>query len=196
MDEPLGRAVGNALEVEEAVRTLRGEGPEDLRELCLVLGAQMLVLAGLARDAAAGRAALEARLARGDGARRLAEMIAAQGGDPGVVERPERLPRAPLAHPVPAAQDGTVAAVDAEALGGAAILLGAGRMRGDERIDPGAGMVIHRKVGDRVRRGDALATLHTADAARLREAEARVRAAYRIGDAAAEPRPLVLEIVG
>ncbi len=195
MEQPLGRAVGNALEVEEAVRTLRGEGPEDLRELCLALGARMLLVAGRAPDAAAARAALEERLARGDALRTLAEMVAAQGGDPGVVAHPERLPRAPIQEPVGAEAEGTVAAVDAEALGHAAILLGAGRPRGDERIDPAAGIVIHRKLGDPVRRGEPLVTLHASQAERLAPAAARVRAAYRIGRDARAPGPLVLDTV-
>ncbi len=195
MDEPLGRAVGNALEVEEAVRTLRGDGPGDLRELCLALGSHMLVLGGLTPDAAAGRAALEERLARGDGLRKLAEMAAAQGGDPEAIEDPGRLPRSPVQQPVPSPADGVVTAIDAEMLGNAAILLGAERMRGGDRIDPGAGMVLHRKIGDRVRRGEPLAVLHTADAARLADVGPRVQAAYRIGGEGPGPRPLVLGLV-
>ncbi|HEX4836320.1 MAG TPA: pyrimidine-nucleoside phosphorylase [bacterium] len=195
MDQPLGRAVGNALEVDEAIHTLRGDGPEDLRELCLVLGAQMVVLAGLAPDARSGRTILEERLAQGDGHRKLAEMVSAQGGDAGVVEHPERLPRSPIQHPVPAPQDGVVTAVDAEALGAAAMALGAGRTRADEPIDPGAGMVIRRKMGDRVRRGEPLAILHTGVAGRLDDAVPRVQAAYRIGQNGPEVRPLIVEVV-
>src|SRR6516225_981156 len=127
MDEPLGRAVGGALEVDEAIRTLRGEGPADLRELCLALGAQMVILAGLAPDAASGRALLTGCLERGEGWRTFRGMVAAQGGDPGVVDQPERLPRARVRRPVPSVADGTVLAVDAEALGEAAMILGGGR---------------------------------------------------------------------
>ncbi len=195
MDQPLGRAVGNALEVAEAVQTLRGDGPEDLRDLCLALGAEMMVLAGLAAEAGAGRAALEKRLGGGEAVGKLAEMVAAQGGDAGVIEDPRRLPRSPVALPVPAEEDGIITAVDAEALGNAAILLGAGRVRADDRIDPGAGMMIHRKIGDRVRRGDALLTLHTADRGRASEVAPRAQAAYRIGGEDPGPRPLVLEVV-
>ncbi len=195
MDEPLGRAIGNALEIEEAVRTLRGDGPDDLRDLCLALGSHMMVLGGLAPDPAAGRAALEGRLARGDGLRKLIEMVAAQGGDPGAIEDPGRLPRSPVQQAVPSPADGVVTAIDAEGLGNAAIALGAGRIRVDERIDPGAGLVLRRKIGDRVRRGEPLAVLHTGDAARLADVGPRVQAAYRIGGEEPGPRPLVLELV-
>ncbi len=195
MDQPLGRAVGNALEVEEAIHTLRGEGPEDLRELCLVLGAHMTVLADLALDAASGRALLLDRLARGDAWRTFTEMVAAQGGDVEVVEHPERLPRSPVTRPVPAEEDGTVLSVDAEALGTAALVLGAGRVQAGDRIDPGAGLTIQGKVGDRVTRGDPLVILHTGDAGRLDEAARRIRAAYRVGAGTPSPTPLVREVV-
>jgi pyrimidine-nucleoside phosphorylase len=195
MDQPLGRAVGNALEVEEAIDTLRGEGPEDLRELCLVLGAQMMVLAGLAPESRSARAILDERLRRGGALRTFAEMVRAQGGDAGVIEHPSGLPRAPIRHPVAAPRDGIVTAVDAEALGAAAMRLGAGRTRADDPIDPGAGLVIQRKIGDGVRRGEPLAVLHTAVAGRLDDAVPAVQAAYRIGAEAPEERPLVVEIV-
>ncbi len=195
MDQPLGWAVGNALEVEEAIHTLRGEGPADLAEVCLTLGAQMTVLAGLAPDPASGKALLKERLARGDALRKFAEMVAAQRGDAGVVEHPERLPRAPIQDPVPAEEDGTILSVDAEALGNAAMLLGAGRIRAEDRIDPASGLTIRRKLGDRVRRGDSLVILHTGDAARLEEAAHRARGAYQIGSGMPAPLPLILEIL-
>jgi pyrimidine-nucleoside phosphorylase len=195
MDEPLGRAVGNALEVEEAVETLRGEGPEDLRELCLMLGAQMTVLAGVAPDPAAGRTLLGDCLRRGDAWRAFLEMVTAQGGSSEAVEHPERLPHSPLQRAVPAAGEGIVLAIDAEALGDAAMLLGAGRARPEDRIDPGAGLVVHRKVGDHLRRGDPLVTLYTRDVSRLDEAARRVRVAYRLGPVPPPRGPLVMEIV-
>ncbi len=195
MDQALGTAVGNALEVDEAIHTLRGEGPEDLRELCLVLGAQMVVLAGLAPDSRSARPILEERFRRGDALRKLGEMVGAQGGDATVVEQPARLPRAAIQHPAVSPQDGIVTAIDAEALGVAAMRLGAGRARADDPIEPGAGLVLHRKVGDRVRRGEPLAILHTGVAGRLDDAVPRVQAAYRIGAEAPEEQPLVVEIV-
>lgn len=194
MDEPLGRAVGGALEVDEAIRTLRGEGPADLRELCLALGAQMVILAGLAPDAASGRALLTGCLERGEGWRTFRGMVAAQGGDPGVVDQPERLPRARVRRPVPSVADGTVLAVDAEALGEVALILSGGRAPRD-RIDPAAGLIVERKIGERVRRGDPLAVLHTHDAARAQEVVLRVQSAYRIGAGTPSSIPLVQAIV-
>jgi len=195
MDEPLGRAVGNALEVAEAVRTLRGEGPPDLQDLCLTLGAHMVVLAGLAPDERGGRARLLERLTRGDGLATLRELARAQGGDPAVIDDPERLPRAPIQRPVPAEAAGTVLAVDAEALGHAAMVLGAGRERIEDRIDPAAGLVIERKIGDRVERGEALAVVHTSDPGRAAEGIRRVRAAFRIGSGVPTRPPLVSAVV-
>ncbi len=195
MDEPLGRAVGNAREVAEAVRTLRGEGPPDLQDLCLTLGAHMVVLAGLAPDERGGRALLLERLTRGDGLVKLGELVRAQGGDPSVIDDPERLPRAPIQRPVPAEVAGTVLAVDAEALGHAAMVLGAGRERIEDRIDPAAGLVMERKIGDRVERGEALAVVHTSDPGRAAEGIRRVRAAFRIGSGVPARSPLVSAVV-
>jgi len=196
MDQPLGRAIGNALEVAEAVHALRNEGPEDLRELCLSLGAQMAVLGGITADSAQARALLAERVASGDAARTFAEMVAAQGGDAAAVEDPGRLPRAPVAEAVPAPGDGVVEGIDAEMLGNAAIALGAGRARAGDRIDPAAGLVLERKVGNPVRRGEPLAVLHTSDRGRLDRAAPMVAAAYRIGVGTFAAGPLVIETIG
>jgi pyrimidine-nucleoside phosphorylase len=195
MEQPLGRTVGNAVEVEEAIQTLRGEGPGDLRELALTVASEMLVLAGLARDAAAARPRLEDSLARGDGARTFAAMIEAQGGDPSVVESPGRLPRAAREQDVPSPSGGFVAGIDAEAIGFAAIALGAGREKAGDRIDPGAGIVLERKIGDAVRAGEPLVRLRGPEEGRLDDARRRVLAAYRIGPAPPAPPPLVLDVI-
>jgi pyrimidine-nucleoside phosphorylase len=195
MDEPLGRAVGNALEVEEAIRTLRGDGPPDLRDLCLTLGSHMAVLGGIAPDEAAGRDLLGVRLARGDGFSKFRELVEAQGGDPAVGDHPEWLPQAPIRRPVVSEAEGTVLGVDAEAVGNAAMALGAGRASVEDRIDPAAGVVIERRIGDRVGRGDVLAVVHTADPGRAEGGIRRVRAAYRIGSGTPERRPLVSTVV-
>ena len=195
MEQPLGRTVGNAVEVEEAIRTLRGEGPDDLRELALTIGAEMLVLAGIAPDAAGARERLEARLSSGDGARTFAAMIEAQGGDPEVVERPQRLPGTAIERPAVAPADGFVTAIDAEAVGYAAIALGAGRATGRDRIDPGAGIVLERKIGHVVRRGDPLALLRARDESRIAEGTRRVLAAYRIGPETPGATSLVLDVI-
>ncbi|MDQ7828389.1 MAG: pyrimidine-nucleoside phosphorylase [Armatimonadota bacterium] len=191
MDQPLGRAVGNAVEVEEAIATLRDEGPPDLTELCLTLGAEMLVLGGAAPDRQAARARLEARLRDGSALDRFRRMVEAQGGDPRVVDDPTRLPQAALLLPVEAPHGGVVAAIDAEAVGLAAMALGAGRARQEDAIDPAVGVRLQRKVGEHVAAGDALATVLANDAARAPAARRRLLAAYRIADAAPPARPLI-----
>ncbi|HLA24766.1 MAG TPA: pyrimidine-nucleoside phosphorylase, partial [bacterium] len=157
MAQPLGLAVGNALEVREAIETLRGAGPEDLRELCLTLGSHMLVLAEVASTPEAARARLAEALERGEALRKFGEMVRAQGGDGSVVEEPDRLPTAPVVEAVVSPAAGFVAAIDAEALGVAAMTLGAGRATKDDTIDPAVGIVLRKKVGDAVRRGEPLA---------------------------------------
>ncbi len=192
MDQPLGHAVGNAVEVREAVATLRGEGPGDLTELCLALGAEMLRVGGRVRDPEEGRQLLRERLRDGAGLDKFREMIHAQGGDPSVVDDPGRLPKAPVTVEVASEEDGYVQAVDAEALGRVAMALGAGRSRKEDPVDPAVGLVVLAKKGSRVHRGDVLAVVH----ARTREAAAAaargVVQAYRLGPTTVAPRPLVL----
>ncbi|MDF2961580.1 MAG: thymidine phosphorylase [Paenibacillus sp.] len=160
MDEPLGLAIGNALEVREAIDTLRGEGPEDLTELCLVLGAHMLRLGGKAASDSEARSRAEQLLQSGAALAKLKELIAAQGGKPELADRPELLPQAAYQVPVPALEDGTVARIDAEALGVTAMMLGAGRATKEDEIDLAVGIVLHKKVGDRVTAGETIAELH------------------------------------
>jgi pyrimidine-nucleoside phosphorylase len=195
MDQPLGRAVGNSLEVKEILLLLGGGGPPDLRELTVVLTAEMLLLAGLAATDAEARGRVEQAIADGRGLRKLREIVEAQGGDPRALSDPERLPRAASTAEVGAPASGRVEAIDAEALGLAAMALGAGRSRIEDRVDPGAGLVVWKKVGDPVEAGEVLATLHVG-AAPLEPPEgvaARVRGAYRIGAGPAPVGPLVLE---
>lgn len=194
MDQPLGRAVGNALEVAEAVEVLGGGGPAEVRELCLELGTRLLLLAGAETEAARARRRLEALLDGGAARARLAALVAAQGGDPSVVDDPRgRLPRAPLQVPLPAPASGYVAGLDALAVGGAAVLLGAGRQRKGQPVDPAVGIVLHRKVGEAVREGEPLATIHARDAASAAAAAARLRDAYAISAFPPPTTPLVLE---
>jgi pyrimidine-nucleoside phosphorylase len=195
MEQPLGRTVGNAVEVDEAIRTLHGRGPHDLAELALALGSRMLMLADLAPNPVDARKRLEAALARGDGARTFAAMIEAQGGDPQVVEDPARLPAARTEQAVAAPADGFVTHIDAEAIGYAAIALGAGRVTARDRIDPGAGIILERKVGHAVRRGEPLAMLRGSDDGRLGEARRRVLNAYRIGPETPGATSLILDMI-
>jgi pyrimidine-nucleoside phosphorylase/thymidine phosphorylase len=197
MEEPLGCAVGNALEVAEAVETLRGGGPDDLREVTVALTAEMLLLGGVAEAPAAARAAVEAAIADGRGLSKLAEIVSAQGGDPEAIRDPARLPRAPSVRDVPAPASGFVRAIDAEAIGLASVALGAGRARVDDRIDPAVGIVIHRKVGDRVERGEPLCTIHHGARGEPPErVAARIAAAYAIGAEAPPSRAMLLERMG
>jgi len=183
MDQPLGRAVGNALEVREAVDTLKGEGPADFHQLCLVVAGLMHVVAGNAGHAEHMHGELLRAIASGQALEKLAAMVRAQGGDPAVVEHPERvLPAAPIVHPVTAPRGGWVAGIDARAVGEAAVLLGAGRRQKDEPVDPAVGVVLRAKAGDRVDAGVVLADVHARDEAAATAAASRVLAAYDLAD--------------
>jgi pyrimidine-nucleoside phosphorylase len=160
MDEPLGAAVGNALEVREAIETLQGHGPADLVELCLALGSEVLVTAGAAESAEAAREQLGATLADGSALAKLRALVAGLGGDVRCVEEPDRLPAAPYVVDVLAPRDGYVARIDALAIGLAAMQLGAGRATKQDTIDPAVGVVLRAKIGDGLTRGQPLATIY------------------------------------
>ena len=191
MDQPLGRAVGNALEIREAVETLRGEGPPDLVELVLGACGHLLALSDLCVDHAEGRRRAEEALASGAAHEAYRRWVGAQGGDPEV----EALPTAPIVRPVPAAQDGFVRAIGATAIGEAALRLGAGRSRKEDDIDHAVGIVCLAKRGDRVQEGEPLADVHARTEAAAMRAVQDVTAAYRIDPDRPEERPIVLEIV-
>ncbi len=194
MDRPLGRAVGNALEVAEAVEILRGGGPADLRALTVELTAEMLLLGGAAAGLSGARAAVEAAIADGRGLAKLREIVRAQGGDVRAVDDPTRLPRAPTTRPVPSPTAGFVEVLDTEAIGLAAVALGAGRVRAEDRVDPAVGLLVEKKPGDRVAEGEPLCIVHQGAAGEpFDRIAARISAAYRIGPAAPPPKPLVLE---
>jgi len=192
MHAPLGRAVGNALEIREAVEVLRGGGPADTKALTLRLGAEMLLAAKVAGDRREAAAKLERALERGDAFECFCRMVRAQGGDVRVVEAPERLPRAPVRVVVPSARGGYVSACDAFELGLAAVALGAGRSRADDRVDPRVGIELCKKPGDRVERGEPLAFLHAAKRPGLEPLLERVRDAFRVGGRALGKTELVL----
>lgn len=195
MDQPLGYAVGNTLEVVEAIETLRGFGPKDLEEICLQLGAQMLRLAGVAGDGDTARKMLLRALRAGHGLNKLIEMVEAQGGDASYIRQPVKLPRAQRIVPVTAPAEGYVQAIDALEVGVAALLLGAGRETKESAIDLAVGVVLRKKVGDPVAAGDVLAELHVNSEKRLAEAQARLAGAYRIGKERPSEPPLVYGLV-
>ena len=197
MDQPLGRAIGNALEVEEAVELLRGGGPDDLRQVTVELTAEMLLLAGRATGIADARQKVVQAIDDRSGLAKLREIVAAQGGDPAAIDDVSRLPHGAGTREVPARTAGVVQAIDAEALGLAAMALGAGRSRIEDRIDPGVGILVQKKIGDRVAVGEPLCVLHhgAAGAESPEDVAARVARAYRIGPEPVSAMPLVLERV-
>ena len=195
MDVPLGRTIGNALETAEAFEILHGRGPDDLRELTLVLGAEMLRLGGVAKTEAAARKRLEQAIASGAGAASMRAIVAAQGGDPRTVDEPDRLPRAALTVDVRAPRAGVVTGIDALELGLTGVAMGAGRTRADQAVDPAVGIVIARHIGEKVKKGEALATLHLAPGAEHAVIAARVAAAWTLGERRARARPLVVDVI-
>ena len=195
MNQPLGNAVGNALEVREAIDTLHGGGPRDFREHCLTVAAHLLVLARKAPSLPAARRILVAALDDGRAWAKFRQFVAAQGGDVGVIDAPERLPQAALIEVVRAPRAGVVKQIDAREVGLAAVDLGAGRHKKSDAIDYAVGFVIHHKVGDRVAKGDPLFTVHANDKARLKTARERVAAAHVISGGKVAPLPLFYGVI-
>ncbi len=191
MEQPLGRTVGNALEVKESVETLQGHGPKDLESLSLELAAWMLHLGGIAPGLDAARTRVRDALASGAGLRKFQEVIGLQGGDPRVCDDTSRLPQARETVELRSEAEGRVAGIACRTVGRAAMLLGAGRETVDSRIDPAVGVVLHKKVGDPVREGESLMTLHVNERGRLEEATALLRQAVRIAREAPPATPLV-----
>ncbi len=190
MDRPLGNAVGNALEVIEAIETLCGRGPADLTALCEVLAVEMLVLSGYG-DEAACLAAVRRVIASGEALAKLADMVAAQGGDPEWVYHTERFPRAPFEEAVLAPASGYIVRVDAEAYGKAALVLGAGRNKKEDPIDLTAGLRLLAKTGEKVEKGDVIAMLYTSRQETLGAAKKLLLEATEIGEAPSPARPLI-----
>jgi pyrimidine-nucleoside phosphorylase len=195
IDAPLGRAVGNALEVAEAIATLKEEGPDDLTDLSVTLAARMLLLANVAASEEEATERVRAALSSGKGLEKLREILRQQGGDPRVVDDPSRLPRAPHRLLVEAECSGYVTGLHAELVGRATMQLGAGRDRVEHPVDHAVGAILRAVPGQQVRAGDALVEVHYRDAARLDRALELLNRAWRIEDAPPQPAPLVLETV-
>ena len=195
MEQPLGRTVGNALEVVECIETLKGRGPADLESLSIELCAWMLHLAGVSAPLDAARARVREALASGKGLEKLAQVIELQGGDPRVCDDLSLLPRARETAALRAERDGRVARIAARAVGHAAMLLGAGRETVDSRIDPAVGFVFHKKVGDPVAVNEPIVTLHANSTDRLQAALARLREAITLAPEAPARGALVLDIL-
>ncbi len=194
MDQPLGYAIGNAVEVAEAIATLRGQGPLDLTELCLGLGSRMLVLGGLAPNLAVARSQLEEMIWDGRAFNKFKEWVSAQGGDPRVADDPNALPQAPKRIPVLSPRAGYVVQINAQPVGEAARLLGAGRTRKEEEVDPAVGVLLAAKVGTKVEAGEPLAHLLAGDKG-LDAAKTLVAGAFTIASVAPSPRPMVHAVI-
>ena len=191
MDRPLGYAIGNTLEVKEAIDVLCGRGPADLTDICIALATDMLALTGEHGDRAECEAKVRESIASGKALDTLARMVKAQGGDEGVIYHPETFAKATHEHTVKAPRDGYVVSVDTEGYGITSLLLGAGRNTMEDEIDYTAGIILRAKTGDYVRAGDPIATLYTCDESRLAAAEQRLLASTVIGDEKPEERPLI-----
>jgi pyrimidine-nucleoside phosphorylase len=190
MDQPLGWAVGNALEVREAISTLHEGGPRDFREHCMTVAAEMLRLSGKVEDANAALTLALETLSSGAAWRKFRQMVAAQGGDVSCVDDPEKLPRAPIVEPVPAPRSGYLAGLNAVEVGWAVVYLGGGAEEKGQPIDHSVGVLVHHKVGDLVQEGTPLFTVHASDAEKLAAARERVLAAHTFSDEPVQPLPL------
>jgi pyrimidine-nucleoside phosphorylase len=195
MNQPLGRTVGNSNELIEAFETLKGRGPADFNTLCRELVAEMLVLGEAAADTDQGRQLYDELVASGAAVERMRSIIRTQGGEPRVVDDYRLLPGAARQQELLTPEAGFVQAIDTEAIGHASMLLGAGRARLDTAIDPGVGLTIHARIGDKLESNYPLATIHFNDAARVEEAAADVRDAYTIGPERVEPPQLIKAVL-
>jgi pyrimidine-nucleoside phosphorylase len=195
MNQPLGRAVGNALEVREAIETLHGRGPEDFREHCLTIGGKMLELAGKAANLDEARNMLAESLDNGQAWAKFVEWITAQGGDRNQLENPDTLPAASLVETVAAPRSGYVAQIDAAEVGKTSVDLGGGRQKKGDPIDYSVGLLCETKVGDRLAEGESLFTIHANEPGKLEAARQRLLAAVAWSDAPVEPLPHTLKII-
>lgn len=194
MDQPLGFAVGNALEVKEAIQVLAGKGPKDLEELCLALGTKMVVLAEKAATDDEARKMLEDVIQSGEALNVFKKFIEAQGGDSSVVDDVSKLPEAPHQIPVQVEESGYVVDIQANEIGVAAMMLGAGRQTKDDVIDMGVGIVLHKKVGDYVERGEAIATLYSQQE-QVSTVKQKVIDAYTLSEEKPEVPPLIYKVI-
>jgi pyrimidine-nucleoside phosphorylase len=195
MNEPTGLMIGNSLEIEESIRTLRGEGPKDLTDLSVELAAWMLVLAKTQPDLEKARVQIRGAITSGAGLELFRRVIEAQGGDPRVCDDFKLLPHASGRHEIRAEERGFLHRIGCRATGEASMLLGAGRNTVADRIDPAVGIALARKVGDSVEKGDLLATLHFNDQTHLDAALDRLEEAFEITGEPVPPHPLVRRVI-
>ena len=195
MNQPLGHAVGNALEVREAVETLHGQGPDDFRLHCLEVAGHMLTLGGLAKDVEGGKSLAVQALKDGRAWAKFRQLVTAQGGDVSFVDHPEKLPKAPVVVIVPAPRGGYLEAVDAREIGETVVQLGGGRTKKEDQIDHAVGIVVHHKVGEAVTAGEPLFSVHARDEEMLRVAVERVLKAHSWSEQPVPPLPLFYGVI-
>ena len=194
MNQPLGYAIGNANEIKESIAVLRGEGPEDVTELTLILGAEMLVLAGISKTTAQARAILEDHIKDGSALAAFKQLITDQGGDASIVDHPEKLPQADGQVDVIAQASGYITAIETNELGLASVKIGGGRAKKDDIVDPAVGIMMHKKLGDAVKAGEPLATLYVNTEA-PEEVQTQVLNSFTIGETKPELPPLIHEVI-
>jgi pyrimidine-nucleoside phosphorylase len=201
MDQPLGNLIGNSLEVVECVDILRGGGPQDLRELCLELAAWMLALGGAARSIKEGKQKSAELISSGKALQKFKQMIELQGGDARVIDEPsidkmKHLPLAKQSAQIKAASAGYIASMQCEQIGTACVILGGGREKKEDSVDPSVGIVLNKKVGVRVERDETLATIYYNEESRAERAQELIRTACQIAEATPQPRPLIHRVIG
>ncbi|MFZ6019070.1 MAG: thymidine phosphorylase [Chloroflexota bacterium] len=195
MNQPLGYAVGNALELREAIDTLHGNGPEDFYEHCMEIASHMLVIGGKVEDLREGRDLAEEALREGRAWQKFRTLVQAQGGDVSIVDHPDKLPVAPFIEEVYAGQEGYLSAINAREVGETSVDLGAGRAKKGDPIDHAVGLVVHHKVGDFVHKGGLLFTIHASDRSKLMQAKERLLAALSWSTAPVQPLPLFYGVI-
>ncbi len=195
MDQPLGLRIGNSLEVEEVLDVLRGKGPEDLRELCRELAAWMLYLGGRSSTIAEAKDLSEYLIQSGQALEKFRQMVALQGGDAGVIDDPGRLPRAKYAADVVSARAGYVSAIQCEAIGSACVVLGGGREKKEDSVDPAVGIILHKKVADRVAVGEPFCTVMYNSESRAAQAKSLLTQSYEISDSPPAAKKLIRRLI-
>jgi pyrimidine-nucleoside phosphorylase len=196
MDQPLGKMIGNSLEVVEVIEVLQGAGPQDLRELCLELAGWMLRLGGISKSVADGRQLSAQLISSGKALEKFRQMVELQGGDSGVIDDAKKLPQAAGTMQVLSPKEGCLASIQCEQVGTASVILGGGRERKEDSVDPAVGIALHKKVGERVETGEPLATIYYNAASRAERARQLVAESCEIADVAPTKRPLVHRVIG
>ena len=194
MDKPLGRAIGNSLEMKEAIAALKGEGPTDLTEVSVALATEMAALA-LSLDRTEAEMRVRSSIDSGAALKKQREWLTAQGADPAYVDDPDLLPSAPLSYSLIAEESGYITGMNTELIGLSSVALGGGRMTKDDLIDYSAGILLEKKTGDKIERGDLIATLYSSDESKLSEGTKILRSAITLGKECPEPSPLIYDII-